>query len=73
MAQFANPQDQLSPKGGLHMVQKCHGLKFQSVLFPDRFIACLLSPVAAKTHDARQLQDSGLLDQLEEIMPCDGG
>ena len=32
------------------MVQKCHGLKFQSVLVPDRFIACLFGPVAAKTH-----------------------
>ena len=52
--------------------KKCHGLKFQSVLVPDRFIACLFSPVPAKTHDAKLLQESGLLDQLEEIMPHDG-
>ena len=52
--------------------KKCHGLKFQSVLVPNRFIACLFSPVPAKTHDARLLPESGLLDQLEELMPHDG-
>ena len=52
--------------------KKCHGLKFQSVLVPDRFIACLFSPVPAKTHDVKHLRESGLLDQLEEIMPHDG-
>ena len=35
--------------------KKCHGLKFQSVLVPNRFIACLFGPVPAKTHDARLL------------------
>ena len=52
--------------------KKCHGLKFQSVLVPDGFIACLFSQVPAKTHDARLLRESGLLDQLEEIVPHDG-
>ena len=52
--------------------KKCHGLKFQSVVVPDRFIACLFSPVPAKTHDAKLLCESELLDQLEEIMPPDG-
>ena len=52
--------------------KKCHGLKFQSVLVPNRFIVCLFSPVPAKTHDARLLQESGLLDQLEELIPHDG-
>ena len=52
--------------------KKYHGLKFQSVLIPDGFIACLFGPVPAKTHDARLLQESGLLDQLEEIIPHDG-
>ena len=52
--------------------KKCHGLKFQSVLVPDGFIASLFSPVPAKTHDAKLLREIGLLDQLEEIMPHDG-
>ena len=50
---------------------KCHGLKFQSVLVPDGSIACLYGPVPAKMHDAKLLRESGLLDQLEEIMPPD--
>ena len=54
------------------MVKRCHGLKFQSVLVSNGFIACLFGPVPAKTHDARLLQESGLLDQLEELMPHDG-
>ena len=45
--------------------KKCHGLKLQSLLVPDGFIACLFSPVPVKTHDARLLQENGLLDQLE--------
>ena len=52
--------------------KKCHGLEFQSVLVPNGFIACLFGPVPVKTHDARLLRESGLLDQLEEIMPHDG-
>ena len=52
--------------------KKCHGLKFQSGLVPDGFIACLFSPVPAETHDARLLRQCGLLDQLEKLMPHDG-
>ena len=52
--------------------KKCYGLKFQSVLILDGFIACLFGPGPAKTHDANLLRESGLLDQLEEIMPHDG-
>ena len=52
--------------------KKCHGLKFQSVMVPDGFIACLFGPVPAKTHDAKLLHESELLDQLEEIMPPHG-
>ena len=37
-------------------------------MVPDRFIACLFGPVPAKTHDAKLLHESELLDQLEEIM-----
>ena len=35
--------------------KKFHGLKFQSVLVLDGFIACLYCPVPAKTHDAKLL------------------
>ena len=52
--------------------KKCHGLKFQSVLVPNRFIACSFGPVPVETHDARLLQESGLMDQLEELMPHNG-
>ena len=38
--------------------KKCHGIKFQSVLVPDGYIACLYGPVPAKTHDANQLCQS---------------
>ena len=73
MAQFAKPQGLFYHQRVVYtQFKKCHGLKFQSVLVPDEFIACLFSPVPAKTHDARLLQESGLLDQLEEIMPHDG-
>ena len=52
--------------------KKCHGLKFQSVLIPDGFIACLYGPVPAKTHDARLLRESQLVEQLQAVMPEDG-
>ena len=52
--------------------KKCHGLKFQSVLVPDGFIACLYGPVPAKTHDARLLRESQLVEQLQAVMPEDG-
>ena len=48
--------------------KKCHGLKFQSVLIPDGLIACLYGPVPAKTHDARLLHESQLLEQLHTAM-----
>ena len=52
--------------------KKCHGLKFQSMLVPDGFIACLYGPVPAKTHDARLLRESQLVEQLQTVMPEDG-
>ena len=53
-------------------LKKCHSLKFQSVLISDGFIACLYGPVPAKTHDARLLHESQLLEQLQTVMPEDG-
>ena len=40
-------------------------------MVPDGFIACLFGPVPAKTHDAKLLRESELLDQLKEVMPPD--
>ena len=51
--------------------KKCHGIKFQSVLVPDGCIACLFGPVPAKTHDARLLWESNLIQQLCNVMPED--
>ena len=49
--------------------KKCHRIKFQSVLVPDGYIACLYGPVPAKTHDAKLLCQSNLMEQLCSAMP----
>ena len=46
--------------------------KFQSITVPEGFIACLQGPWPSKTHDARMLHDSGLLEKLEVNLPIDG-
>ena len=51
--------------------KKCHGIKFQSVLVPDGYIACLYGPVPVKTHDAKLLRQSNLMEQLCSTMPDD--
>ena len=51
--------------------KKCHGIKFQSVLVPNGYIACLYGPVPAKTHDAELLCQSNLMEQLRSAMPDD--
>jgi hypothetical protein len=49
--------------------KRSHGIKFQSVVTPDGLIACLFGPVPGSRHDAFIIGESGLLDQLEELMP----
>ena len=51
--------------------KKCHRIKFQSVLVPNGYIACLFGPVLAKTHDAKLLRQSNLMQQLCNVMPKD--
>ena len=51
--------------------KKCHRIKFQSVLVPDGYIACLLGPMPVKTHDAKLLHQSNLMQQLHHVMPKD--
>ena len=41
------------------------------MLVPDGYIACLFGPVPAKTHDARLLHESNLIQQLCNVMPED--
>ena len=41
------------------------------MLVPDGYVACLFSPVPAKTHDARLLYESNLIQQLCNVMPED--
>jgi DDE superfamily endonuclease len=52
--------------------KRCHGLKFQSVVTPDGFIAHLSGPFVARYHDARMLRESELLEQLRQMMPQGG-
>ena len=51
--------------------KKCHGIKFQSVLVPDVYIACLYGLMPAKTHNAKLLCQSNLMEQLCDVMPDD--
>jgi hypothetical protein len=51
--------------------KRCHGLKFQSVVTPDGYIACLSGPYVARRHDVRILRESGLLEMLQQLMPED--
>ena len=51
--------------------KRCHGIKFQSVVTPDGYIACLSGPFSARRHDVRILRESRLLDVLQRIMPED--
>ena len=70
MELFVNPQNLYITNGPcIPDSKKYHGLKFQSVFVPDGFIACLFGPVPAKTHNSRLLQESELLQQLQNIMP----
>ena len=51
--------------------KKGHRIKFQSVLVPDGYIACLYGPVPVKTHDTKLLHQSNLMEQLHSAMPDD--
>ena len=51
--------------------KECHGIKFQSILVPNGYIACLYGAVPAKTHDAKLLHQSNLMEQLHIAMPDD--
>jgi nuclease HARBI1 len=52
--------------------KRCHGIKFQSVITPTGYFACLDGPFIARRCDARILRESGLLDAIMELMPQDG-
>lgn len=52
--------------------KRCHGLKFQSIVTPDGMIACLHGPFSARRHDATILSWSGVIQQLQALMPLGG-
>lgn len=52
--------------------KRCHGIKFQSIVNPEGFIACLFGPFPARRNDALIYRESLTPDLLEEIMPQDG-
>jgi hypothetical protein len=52
--------------------KRCHGIKFQSVYCPDGIMALLFGPINGNRHDSFMLAKSGLLDQLEDLMPENG-
>ena len=41
------------------------------VLVPNGYIACLYGPMLAKSHDAKLLRQSNLMEQLCNVMPDD--
>ena len=53
--------------------KKYHGVKFQSFTVTDGFIAYLRGPWPAQTHDAQMLRELHLMEELEDIMPANGG
>ena len=48
--------------------KKCHRIKFQSVLVPNGYTTCLYGPMPVKTHDAKLLRQSNLMEQLCNVM-----
>jgi hypothetical protein len=49
--------------------KRAHGIKFQSVVAPDGFFACMFGPITGNRHDSYMLAKSGLIPKLREIMP----
>lgn len=47
--------------------KRCHGIKFQSVVTPDGFIALLFGPIPGNRHDSFMLRESRLLRDLEDL------
>ena len=47
--------------------KRVHALKFQSVVVPNGLIANLYGPVEGRRHDAGLLNDSGLLNTLQQV------
>ena len=56
----------------VYTVPKLPWLKIPISLGSRRIHSSFVWPSSRKIHDAKLLQESGLLDQLEEIMPHDG-
>lgn len=48
--------------------KRTHAIKFQLVVTPDRLIASLFGPIPGARHDSYMLAESGLLQQLSQMM-----
>lgn len=48
--------------------KRVHGIKFQSVVFPNGIIGNLRGPYPGRRHDCYMLSQTGLLRQLEQVM-----
>jgi len=53
--------------------KRAHGLKFQNISAPDGMIIELYGPVCGNRHDSFMLNDSNLLQRLEECFPLEDG
>jgi hypothetical protein len=53
--------------------KRCHGVKFQSVVTPDGYIALMYGPIEGSRHDSTMLAESQLLNTLQILMPGDDG
>ncbi|MGH7974246.1 MAG: transposase family protein [bacterium] len=53
--------------------KRAHGLKYQAVVTPDGFIACLHGPINGNRHDSYMLRESNLLTDLRAMLPHENG
>ncbi len=49
--------------------KRAHGMKFQSVVTPDGFFACIFGAVNGNRHDLHMLNESLLLPRHQDLMP----
>jgi len=51
---------------------RVHGLKYQSLTFPNGLIGNLYGPVEGRLHDATLLRESGILQEVANFTDVDG-
>lgn len=53
--------------------KRCHGIKFQSIVYPNGIIANLAGPFHGNRHDSGMLAESGVVEFLEKELKGIGG